>query len=54
MEVREESEGLRAIVRRDPGRVLELPWNSDEILMNLNTPADLDPSTRATTIGRSG
>lgn len=54
MEVREESEGLRAIVRRDPGRVLELPWNSDEILMNLNTPADLDPSTRATTTGRSG
>lgn len=51
MEVREESEGLRAIIRRDPGRVLEVPWDSDEILLNLNTPADLDPSRRAMDAG---
>lgn len=47
MEVREESQGLRAIVRRDPGRVLEIPWGSDEILLNLNSPADLDRPVRA-------
>ncbi len=47
MEVREESEGLRAVVRREPSRVLEVPWGSDQILLNLNTPADLGPRLRA-------
>jgi molybdenum cofactor cytidylyltransferase len=40
--VSEESEGLRAVVRRRPERVLEIPWTSPRILMNLNTPADAD------------
>lgn len=39
--VGEESEGLRAVVRRRPERVLEIPWASPDILLNLNTPADV-------------
>jgi molybdenum cofactor cytidylyltransferase len=38
--VGEESEGLRAVVRRRPERVLEIPWASPDILLNLNTPAE--------------
>jgi len=37
--VSEENEGLRAVVRRRPERVLEIPWASPDILLNLNTPA---------------
>ena len=44
MGVTEESLGLRAVVRRDPARVLEVPWRNDEILVNLNVPADLEPA----------
>jgi len=38
--VGEDSEGLRAVVRRRPERVLEIPWTSPVILLNLNTPAE--------------
>jgi CTP:molybdopterin cytidylyltransferase MocA len=38
--VGEEYEGLRAVVRRRPERVLEIPWANPDILFNLNTPAD--------------
>ncbi len=41
MGISEEGEGLKAVVRRDPSRVLELPWDSSEILLNLNRPVDL-------------
>ncbi len=41
MGIGEESQGLKAVVRRDPGRVLHLPWDDAGILMNLNTPLDL-------------
>ncbi len=41
MGISEESEGLKAVVRRDPGRILEIPWDSSEILLNLNRPVDL-------------
>jgi len=37
--VSEEGEGLRAVVRRRPERVLEIPWAGADILLNLNTPA---------------
>jgi molybdenum cofactor cytidylyltransferase len=39
--VSEAAEGLRQVVRRIPGRVLEMPWHRDDILLNLNTPLDL-------------
>jgi len=39
--VQEETLGLRTIVRRLPERVLEIPWDSPQILINLNTPLDL-------------
>jgi len=38
--VDESSEGLRAVVRRRPERVLEVPWASPDILLNLNTPGE--------------
>jgi molybdenum cofactor cytidylyltransferase len=40
-EVREETEGLKAVIRREPGRVREMPWDDEAILLNLNTPVDL-------------
>ncbi|MFQ5876204.1 MAG: NTP transferase domain-containing protein [Acidobacteriota bacterium] len=46
MGICEEREGLRAVVRRDPGRVLEVPWDSPEVLLNLNAAADLPPAAR--------
>ena len=39
--ISEEMHGLKTVVRRLPERVLEVPWDSPEILRNLNTPADL-------------
>ena len=39
----EESQGLKAVVRRRPERVLELPWESPDVLLDLNTPDDLPP-----------
>jgi len=39
--VDEDSAGLRAVVRRRPERVLEIPWSSPDILLNLNTPAEV-------------
>lgn len=41
MGVSEEAEGLKAVVRRDPARVLQVPWDDAGILLNLNAPADL-------------
>ena len=38
--VSEEGLGLRGVVRRLPERVLEVPWQNPDILLNLNTPAD--------------
>ena len=46
MGITEEREGLKAVLRRRPDRVLELPWRSSEILLNLNTPLDLPPPPR--------
>lgn len=46
MGISEESQGVKAVVRRDAGRVLEVPWASPEILLNLNRPIDL-PVTEA-------
>jgi molybdenum cofactor cytidylyltransferase len=40
--VSEETEGLRRVVRRIPERVLEMPWERSGILLNLNTPVDLE------------
>jgi molybdenum cofactor cytidylyltransferase len=40
--VSEATEGLRRVVRRIPERVLEMPWERSGILLNLNTPADLE------------
>jgi molybdenum cofactor cytidylyltransferase len=37
----EETLGLKAVVRRKPGRVLLLPWDDAGVLLNLNTPVDL-------------
>ena len=51
MEVHEENEGLRAVVRRESGRVLEIPWRSEEILLNLNAPADLEPTVSRKELG---
>jgi molybdenum cofactor cytidylyltransferase len=41
MGITEEGQGLKAVVRRQHERVLEVPWASPEILLNLNTPHDL-------------
>lgn len=38
--VQEETLGLRTVVRRLPERVREIPWDSPQILLNLNTPLD--------------
>lgn len=46
MGISEEREGLKGVVRRRPDRVLECPWRSAEILLNLNTPLDLPPTSR--------
>ena len=37
----EETRGLKAVVRKDPGRVLHLPWDDAGVLLNLNAPLDL-------------
>jgi len=42
--VSEATEGLRRVVRRIPERVLEMPWERSEILLNLNTPAEYESS----------
>jgi molybdenum cofactor cytidylyltransferase len=44
MGISEEGEGLKAVVRRDPSRVLDLPWDAPEILLNLNRPVDVPPA----------
>ncbi len=41
MGIAEESRGLKAVVRRRSERVLELPWENADVLLNLNTPDDL-------------
>lgn len=41
MGVGEETGGLKAVVRRDPARILEVTWNDAGILANLNTPVEL-------------
>ncbi|HXH29080.1 MAG TPA: nucleotidyltransferase family protein, partial [Candidatus Polarisedimenticolia bacterium] len=41
MGISEASEGLRAVVRRQDERVLEMPWEGAEVLLNLNAPVDL-------------
>ena len=41
MGIAEESLGLKAVVRRHPEKVLELPWESADVLLNLNSPDDL-------------
>lgn len=43
--VSEATEGLRRVVRRIPERVLEMPWERSEILLNLNTPAEYEESS---------
>jgi molybdenum cofactor cytidylyltransferase len=40
--VDEAGEGLKAVVRRDPARVLQVPWTDAAVLTNLNTPVDLE------------
>ncbi|MGH9750732.1 MAG: nucleotidyltransferase family protein [Candidatus Polarisedimenticolia bacterium] len=41
MGISEESEGLRAVMRRDPARVLQVPTDDAGVLLNINTPVDL-------------
>jgi molybdenum cofactor cytidylyltransferase len=41
LSIHESTEGLKAVVRRQPDRVLELPWEDDQILLNLNAGIDL-------------
>jgi molybdenum cofactor cytidylyltransferase len=43
--VSEATEGLKRVVRRIPERVLEMPWERSEILLNLNTPAEYEESS---------
>ncbi|PYS95399.1 MAG: hypothetical protein DMF50_08885 [Acidobacteria bacterium] len=43
MGIAEETEGLKAVVRRDAARVLEVPWDDAGVLLNLNAPVDLPP-----------
>jgi CTP:molybdopterin cytidylyltransferase MocA len=38
-QVNEAEQGLRAVVRRHSGRLLEVPVNTDSVLWNLNDPA---------------
>ena len=45
MGVSEEKQGLRAVVRRTTERVLEIPWESSDVLLNLNVPADMPIQT---------
>ena len=45
--VSEETQGLKTVVRRQPERVLEVPWDSADVLMNLNAPTDLAPRPEA-------
>jgi molybdenum cofactor cytidylyltransferase len=47
MGITEETQGLKAVVRRRPERVLEVPWESADVLRNLNAPDDLPPSPGA-------
>jgi len=42
MQIDEANEGLKAVVRRRPERVLEVPWDDDQILLNLNAGTDLE------------
>ena len=46
MGIGEETQGLKAVLRRNPARVLHQPWADSGILLNLNTPLDL-PSIAA-------
>jgi molybdenum cofactor cytidylyltransferase len=46
MGISEESQGLKAVVRRSAARVMLMPWDDAGILLNLNTPLDL-PSLEA-------
>jgi molybdenum cofactor cytidylyltransferase len=41
MGIGEESQGLKAVVRRDPARVRAVPWDDPGVLLNLNAPVDL-------------
>lgn len=41
LEIRDESEGLRAIVRRHAAEAIAVPWDSPSVLLDLNTPDDL-------------
>ena len=41
MGISEETQGLKAVVRRSPARVMLMPWGDSGILVNLNTPLDL-------------
>jgi molybdenum cofactor cytidylyltransferase len=51
MGISESSQGLRAVVRRDEERVLEMPWDDAGVLLNLNTPVDLPaPQSRHKTL----
>ena len=40
--IQEVTEGLKSVLRRRPERVREVPWNGSDILLNLNTPIDLE------------
>ena len=41
MGIGEESEGLKAVVRRSPARVKTIEWDDPSILVDLNTPFDI-------------
>lgn len=41
-DIREATEGLKAVVRRRPERVLEVPWDDNQVLLNLNEGTDLE------------
>jgi len=41
MGISEESEGLKAVVRRSPERVKAIEWDDPAVLIDLNTPFDL-------------
>src|SRR3989442_13955223 len=53
MGICEETQGLKAVVRRNASRVMHLPWGDAGILLNLNTPLDL-PSLEARRERRCG
>jgi len=46
MGISEETQGLKAVMRRSAARIMQLPWDDAGILLNLNTPLDL-PSLEA-------